>query len=245
MLKKEFSEWLEKKYSNKGTIQSRLSNVERIDDEYDLDYLYAKDECQNLWERFQYNSKDSEEGKLPNVNVDIKGDYVNGMATLRSALKLYITFLGEECNQSYIQKLKSTSNRVGVVFFKGNLSDFKHYIGGYCRNMVNGLAKKERDSRNGICEWCGQKKVLQSAHRTGEERVAIIENILETHFKKGPDYYEVDLIVFEDLFAKKQTPILEHFFFLCSDCHNSYDGKSAFAGVITTADLISKRAVKP
>lgn len=246
MLRKEFYEWLEKKYKNasksKGTIQSRVSNVARIDKEYDLDRLYAKNQCRELWNDFQYSAADKREGRFPNVDIEIDGDYSNGLSTLRSALKLYIEFLGEPCNQKYISKLKAVKPIAGKAVYKGNLADFKLFFGGFCRNKVNIIAKKERDKQNSICEYCGQKKTLQSAHRTGEERIIIIKNILETHFKIDEDYYEVDLLQFEDLFVKAQTPVTDHFFFLCPKCHESYDAKGKNAGDVTTAKLLAKRA---
>lgn len=123
------------------------------------------------------------------------------------------------------------------VTFTGGLKAFLRYVGPFCKNYVNSITKSERNKHNGICEYCGKKAVLDSAHRDGEDRPIIIKRILETHFKKAEDYYEVDVLKFEKLFKEAHSPVEDHIFFLCKDCHTEYDQGTK----ITTADILAKK----
>ena len=38
-------------------------------------------------------------------------------------------------------------------------------------------------------------------------------------------WYRVNLDEFEEKFKEAHTPIKDHIFFLCADCHNKYDKK--------------------
>ena len=108
--------------------------------------------------------------------------------------------------------------------FIGSKEDFLKFIGGYCKNKVNLITKSKRLAQNKTCEHCKRTGVeLESAHIAGQERVTIIENILESNFKIHNNYYNVNLEQFEQHFIECQTPINEHFLFLCSDCHRRYD----------------------
>jgi hypothetical protein len=108
-----------------------------------------------------------------------------------------------------------------MASFLGTKEDFTTYIGPRIRNLVNQIAKKDRDARNGICQHCGEKAKLDSAHKHGKDRKTIIEMALKD-FDKGP-YIDVDLTKFEELFIKYHQPINETFLFLCRKCHNEYD----------------------
>jgi hypothetical protein len=108
-----------------------------------------------------------------------------------------------------------------MASFLGTKEDFNTYIGPRIRNLVNQIAKKDRDARNGICQHCGEKAKLDSAHKHGKGRKTLIEMALKD-FDKGP-YIEVDLTKFEELFIKYHQPINETFLFLCRKCHNEYD----------------------
>ena len=125
------------------------------------------------------------------------------------------------------------------VTFAGNLQAFLRYVGPFCKNYVNSIAKAARTSHNGICEYCGSKAVLDSAHRDGEDRPIIIEKLLEAPFKKAENYYEVDILEFERLFKSAHLPVTDHIFFLCKKCHTEYDKGSK----ITTADILATRKI--
>ena len=108
--------------------------------------------------------------------------------------------------------------------FIGTKEEFIKYIGGYCRNKVNSITRTERISRNKTCEHCKKTGVeLESAHIAGQERIVIIDGILESNFKIKNNYFDVNLEKFEKLFVSFQTPVNDHFLFLCSDCHRKYD----------------------
>ena len=123
------------------------------------------------------------------------------------------------------------------IVFTGDLQAFLRYVGPFCKNYVNSITKSARNKHNGICEYCGSKSVLDSAHRDGEDRPIIIQKILETHFKKSENYYEVDILKFEKIFKDSHMPVEDHIFFLCKKCHTEYDRGTK----ITTADILAKR----
>ena len=100
------------------------------------------------------------------------------------------------------------------VTFTGSLQAFLRYIGPFCKNYVNSITKSARTQHNGVCEYCGQKAVLDSAHKDGEDRRIIIEKILEAYFKKAENYYEIDILLFEKLFKEAHMPVEDHIFFL-------------------------------
>lgn len=113
--------------------------------------------------------------------------------------------------------------------FIGTKEEFIKYIGGYCRNKVNSITRNERLLHNKTCQNCNRTNVeLESAHILGQERNKIIETILECYFKSHDNYYNVDLSKFEELFVEFQTPVAEHFLFLCKDCHSKYDANNKF-----------------
>ena len=123
------------------------------------------------------------------------------------------------------------------IIFMGDLQSFFRYVGPFCKNFVNSITRSARIKHGGICEYCGNKAVLDSAHKDGEERPIIIKNILESNFKKSKNYYEVDLLKFEKLFKDSHMPVEDHIFFLCKKCHGEYDKGTK----ITTADILAKR----
>lgn len=92
--------------------------------------------------------------------------------------------------------------------FKGTLADFTAFIGPHCRNLVNGICRKERKKQNGICEYCGNTAELQSAHKSGEERPEIIKKILDKNYKDkiDPSIYEIPLAEFDSEFICAHLP---------------------------------------
>lgn len=210
-----------------GTAHSRVSICQRIDNEYDIDAEYAFDKCASLLDLLSYSKKDAESGVLPSHNITIDGNLYTGTSTLKYSLKLYVEF------KEYSSKGKK-SKRTSNAKYCGDYKGFLHFINGYCRNLVN---TKTKTFKKGIvsCEYCGKPSVLESAHRRGEERPEIIKKVLNTHFKKSANYYEVDLIEFEKLFVDAQTPYEDHFYFLCKKCHSKYD-----KGILTPAQMKAK-----
>ncbi|MDR0918065.1 MAG: HNH endonuclease [Oscillospiraceae bacterium] len=83
----EFRNFLGEKYSNYGTISSRMSNYSTIKKyEGSLYNSYELDKCKSLLERFQLVN-----GKAQH-SIPIEGNIKNGTATYRSAVNLYIEF---------------------------------------------------------------------------------------------------------------------------------------------------------
>ena len=68
-----------------------------------------------------------------------------------------------------------------MATFIGTIKEFHDYIGPRIRNIINNFTRKHRQSQNGICEFCGKKAELQSAHVHGRDRRTIIEEILKQH----------------------------------------------------------------
>jgi hypothetical protein len=179
-------------------------------------------------DELQYSRKDAE----PKTSVVINGDYYNGLATYRNALRLFVEYL--KC----IGYVAPNTTSVAAAKYVGGFEEFKRYVGPKCRNEVNIFCKSEREKHNGICEYCGQKAVLQSAHIT--ERPVIIKNILDHNYQlaKGVDAYEVPLEEFFAKFKEAHMPIPEHIFFLCKKCHDALDKDNS----ITVDDIKKKRS---
>ena len=222
----QFKEWLKNvKHYGAGTISSRVSNVKTLGENYDLLDEYSKDSFLSLFDELTFSRSDSE----PKTTLPIKGDYYNGLATYRQALKLFASFLGA------IQFVAPQKDLSKSSIFIGNFEDIKKYVGPKCRNEVNIFCKAERVKHKGICEYCGEVAILDSAHVV--ERPIIMKNILEDHYRKGPDYYEVNLDDFFIRFREAHFPIQDHIFFLCKKCHNKLDKTQE----ITITDIKNKR----
>lgn len=133
----------------------------------------------------------------------------------------------------------SDDNNTNKTMFMGSFQDFLRYVGPFCKNYVNSITRAKRKSHSGICEYCGKKAILDSAHKDGEDRPIIINKILDANFKKGNNYYEVDIEEFEKMFKDAHLPVEDHIFFLCKECHGEYDRGTK----ITTADILAKRSI--
>lgn len=221
----QFKEWLSRQGQSKKTICSRASNIKNIAKYYDILKEFTIDECQGVMDDLQFSKSDEE----PKTSIVIRGNYYNGLSTYRQALGLFVKFLK---SINYTAPIVLTSS---VAKFVGNFDEFKRYVGPKCRNEVNIFCKSERQKHNGICEYCGQKHVLQSAHI--EERPIIIKGILDAHYAIGADLYEVNLEDFFVRFKKAHMPIHDHIFFLCKMCHDKLDKDHS----ITIEDIKNKR----
>lgn len=112
-----------------------------------------------------------------------------------------------------------------MAMFIGSLAEFKKYFQGFCKNKVAQMTKSAKTARENICEYCGQKRELETVPIKGNERMKIIESILNENFKQSEtvDNYFIDLDKFEKYFIEVLNPIEKHFHFLCYDCHSKYD----------------------
>ena len=239
MKKDEFKIWLKaKRRFDPGTISSRISNVARINEVYDIDDYYASGTIEDLLELFEYSKQDRKNGSEPKADIVIDGDYYNGIATLRHALRLYVSFLDEE---GIVQQNASPVGTADSRFI-GTLNEFYTFVGPFFRNQVQRFVKKERAKCNNICEYCHTPHVLDSAHRKGEERPEIIRKILDANYRRtGTLLYDVPLRDFAQKFKDAHFPILDHLFFLCKDCHVKYDK----TGTLTDAMILAERNKNP
>lgn len=109
-----------------------------------------------------------------------------------------------------------------MAVFQGSMSEFHRFLGPKIRNSVNVFTRKARKARNGICEKCGKKETLESAHVHGRERKVIIEEVLVKYLEHQelniPDLGRVE----QDILLS-HNPIEENFLFLCRECHKDYD----------------------
>lgn len=110
--------------------------------------------------------------------------------------------------------------------FEGTIQEFHHFLGPRIRNAVNNFTRTHRNQRDGICENCGEKKELHSAHIHGQDRRTIIQNILSSHMNNGQVKCNIGEIEKEILTA--HLPIENCFKFLCHVCHVAYDSNNNF-----------------
>ena len=109
--------------------------------------------------------------------------------------------------------------------FIGTVDDYEKYIGPRIRNIVNILAKNERNNRNGKCEFCGEHAELESAHKHGKERKTIIREALKKY--NNGTYFDVDVEKCEKEILELHKPIEKTFYFLCRKCHRKYDNNKS------------------
>ena len=225
----QFKEWLANtKCYEARTVGSRVANIKALGEYYDILKEFSIDECQGIMEELRFSKDDVE----PKTSVVIEGNYYNGLATYRYTLKLFVEFL------KYINYTAPGLATASTAKFIGSFEEFKRYVGPKCRNEVNIFCKSERDKHQGICEYCGQKHTLQSAHI--KERPMIMLDILESNYKVATDLYEVNLEEFFIKFKNEHMPIADHIFFLCKYCHDKLDKYHS----ITVNDIKNKR-IKP
>ena len=123
MQREEFIDYLMQVHGLKeSTARSRAGNCATIEEyEGDLDRRFAEDGLSDLLVRMQYSVEDQRSNLPARHSVPINGNVYNGTATLKRALKLYISFKrgdtapSERANtkrcQSSSRKRVSNSNR--------------------------------------------------------------------------------------------------------------------------------------
>ncbi|MBO4534856.1 MAG: hypothetical protein J5755_02835, partial [Clostridia bacterium] len=221
-----YQAWLGKRLTPKD-VSSQLSRIKRIAKHYDILNEYALDRCASLLDMLNYTAYDRKQGNEPQADIVIQGDYYTGFASLKRALKYFVHFLDSIHYKAPPKKTHPS--------FCGDFDDFKRFVGPKCRNEVNIFCKSERQSHHKICEYCGKEAELQSAHIV--DRPIIMHDILEKEYKRGEDYYEVDLLDFLEHFKQAHMPIKDHIFFLCKACHDALDK----SGKLTVDDIKAKR----
>ena len=106
--------------------------------------------------------------------------------------------------------------------FVGTVQEFHHFIGPKVRNAINLAARGHRNRLAGICEGCGEKAELQSAHVHGRDRRTLIETVL-AEYTDETGVVACDLAVSESRIIESHLPIEDTFKFLCHSCHVAYD----------------------
>ena len=108
-----------------------------------------------------------------------------------------------------------------MATFEGTIQEVHDFLGPRIRNKVNNLTRNARLARQGICEHCGERKELQSAHTRGHDRRMLIEKVLNEFKVNGKVRF--DVIEAERRILEAHQPIEETFIFLCQSCHAFYD----------------------
>lgn len=109
-----------------------------------------------------------------------------------------------------------------MAIFIGTEKEFLIFVEPRIKNIVNSIAKRERDACNKICQHCKTVNVeLQSAHIYGKERRALINKVLQKYKKE--EVFQIDLQQFENEIKEAHYPIRDTFLFLCASCHRVYD----------------------
>jgi hypothetical protein len=88
-----FRVWLERRTNNSKSISSRLSNIDRVEKAYgDLDKHYEASRLEDIISNLQYTKIDKRIGRRNPSKLQIQGDIYDGLATCRSATRLYQKF---------------------------------------------------------------------------------------------------------------------------------------------------------
>jgi hypothetical protein len=95
-MKPGFGTWLERRYKL-NVVASRLANCRRVEEYYgDLDRLCGSHQITSLLSRLFYSTEDERHGRQNPSGIPIDGNLRNGLATLQSAVRLYIQFRDSE-----------------------------------------------------------------------------------------------------------------------------------------------------
>ena len=121
-----------------------------------------------------------------------------------------------------------------MAMFNGTIEEYHKYIGPRIRNRINVYTKEERMKQKGICQLCGNKAELESAHIKGKDRKTLIETVLEKY--KKDETVLIDLGNIEEEIIKEHIPINEVFLFLCPNCHRKYDNENINNNTIINND---------
>jgi hypothetical protein len=109
-----------------------------------------------------------------------------------------------------------------MATFTGTVQQFHVLIGPRIRNAVNVACKRHRDILDGVCQDCGKKAELQSAHVHGRDRRTIIESVLMDYVDPA-GLVTCNLLDVERRIIEAHHPIEQTFRFLCHPCHVAYD----------------------
>ncbi len=122
-----------------------------------------------------------------------------------------------------------------MATYEGTSEDFKKFIDGYTRNLVQNLTRKHKKKRQ--CTDCKNRTRLQAAHLKGHERPKIVQRILSNlNTSSNKDTITIDLNEFEKMFIAEHTPYDKVIKILCFDCHKKYDAKNDTEEIVPLID---------
>ena len=174
-----FSEWLSSaKQFDAKTVSSRLSNLETINAYYPLLQHWDTDKLNSVLNALTYTQQDQANNKANNSKITISGDLYNGLATYKSALKLYIEFLS--------QHLIPQSFEHVIPKLLDALNDVKHQ----CRNKT--IRKKNLDVLviKPLLELLNSK-LGHLGYKFNEEVNAFLSTRRKYKSKKPKDSYDI------------------------------------------------------
>jgi len=99
MKREEFKNWLINIYKegqgmDSGSAENRVSNAQKVENALgDLDGHFDNDKLESLMRQLHYAKGET---KPLLKGIDIKGNYVTGMATLRQSVRRYLEFKRSE-----------------------------------------------------------------------------------------------------------------------------------------------------
>ena len=92
-----FEAWFLATGADNGTVNSRASNLKRIEAAYgSLDDHFAADSLTDLIMEFTYSTQDARESRPNPTRLPISGDFYNNLSMYRSALNRYRLFKSED-----------------------------------------------------------------------------------------------------------------------------------------------------
>lgn len=133
MKEQEFKKWLGQKYPNNSTVLNRVSNCKKIEKVYgNLDDRFDENECITILQDLIYTVNDERNNRPAKHKITIDGDIRTGSATLKQALKLYVSFREdffedekEYLNSEIIEKLNRDLTSIGKSTFVKYFYEFK------------------------------------------------------------------------------------------------------------------------
>lgn len=234
-----FKSWLLASGKCGSTVDSICSRINRIKEEYLIEYEFERDQCASILDAFNYTSDDAKNGILPKVDISIKGDYIIGLRSLRRALILFVEYLKDGG-----QLTQNNSNTSAECIFEGSFSLFNRFTGPTWCKKVQQITKPLR-KRASVCECCLQKRELDAAHKRHLDRLTIIKRILDDNYMISPDRYRVNLLEFEQKFVDAHKPFEDTFYFMCKSCHTKYDSDdSEESNKILESIIANKKEIK-
>ncbi|MCQ2234308.1 MAG: hypothetical protein MJZ24_06170 [Paludibacteraceae bacterium] len=94
MDKEGFESYLLKRYNNKNVVANAISRCNRVENSLgiDLDGEYVRDRCGKLIDLLFYTKEDEDLCTPLPRGIIINGNYFNGMASLRNAVRRYVEY---------------------------------------------------------------------------------------------------------------------------------------------------------